>query len=66
VCQCAKARWTDHPGPATGKTPDLHSTLESPGVAHNTREEWEGFVIDLVERRYVDGKPVTRFEIRRR
>jgi hypothetical protein len=49
-----------------GKTTDLHFTLESPGVVHNTQEEWEGFVIDLVERRYVGGKPTTRFEIRRR
>lgn len=49
-----------------GKTTELYFTLPSPGVASNTQEEWEGFVVDLVDRDLVNGAWVTKFRVSRR
>ena len=48
-----------------GKTTELWFTVPSPGVASLTEHSWEGFVIRLLDQRYVEGKPITRFEVRR-
>ncbi len=48
-----------------GKSTELWFTLPSPGVASLTNHSWEGFEITLVDQRYVAGKPVTQFEVRR-
>jgi hypothetical protein len=48
-----------------GKTTELWFTKPSPGVASLTNHSWEGFEITLVDQRYVAGKPVTEFVVRR-